>query len=149
MKIRHFIMAVGMVLTSFLPCSATDIFFQTIDAKDGLADNFVRDITRDTYGYIWLSTINGISRYDGYRLTNYMPLQYRRLSTCRFWQEFRCGQKPARTSIQATSKTLKFQSLTKPRKKSRRYCSRANESISKTKRSRENSNGCERGTFRA
>lgn len=43
MKIRHFIMAVGMVLTSFLPCSATDIFFQTIDAKDGLADNFVRD----------------------------------------------------------------------------------------------------------
>ncbi len=76
MKIRHFIMAVGMVLTSFLPCSATDIFFQTIDAKDGLADNFVRDITRDTYGYIWLSTINGISRYDGYRLTNYMPLQY-------------------------------------------------------------------------
>ena len=76
MKIQHLIMAVGMILAPFQPCKATDIFFQTIDAKDGLADNFVRDITRDTYGYIWLSTINGLSRYDGYRLTNYMPLQF-------------------------------------------------------------------------
>ena len=76
MKFRYFIMMVVMVLAPFRPCSATDIFFQTIDAKDGLADNFVRDITRDTYGYIWISTINGLSRYDGYRLTNYMPMQF-------------------------------------------------------------------------
>ena len=76
MKIKHLIMIVGMALTPFLPCHATDIFFQTIDAKDGLADNFVRDITRDSYGYIWISTINGLSRYDGYRLTNFMPMQF-------------------------------------------------------------------------
>ena len=69
-------MMVVMVLASFRPCSATDIFFQTIDTKDGLADNFVRDITRDTYGYIWIATINGLSRYDGYRLTNYMPILF-------------------------------------------------------------------------
>ena len=49
MKFQHFIMMVVMVLASFRPCSATDIFFQTIDTKDGLGDNFVRDITRDTY----------------------------------------------------------------------------------------------------
>lgn len=76
MKFQHFIMMVVMVLASFRPCSATDIFFQTIDTKDGLADNFVRDITRDTYGYIWIATINGLSRYDGYRLTNYMPILF-------------------------------------------------------------------------
>ena len=76
MKVRHFIMMVGMVLAPFHPCFATDIFFQTIDAKDGLADNFVRDIARDSYGYIWISTINGLSRYDGYRLTNFMPMQF-------------------------------------------------------------------------
>ena len=75
MKIQHIIMTFGMVMTPFLPCAATDFFFRTIDAKDGLADNLVRDISRDTYGYVWFSTINGLSRYDGYRLLNYMPLQ--------------------------------------------------------------------------
>ena len=53
-----------------------DYSFSTIDVKNGLADNFVRDVTRDSYGYIWLSTINGLSRYDGYRFCNYMPQQY-------------------------------------------------------------------------
>ena len=75
MKIQHTIMTIAMVMTPLLPCVATNIFFRTIDAKNGLADNLVRDITRDTYGYVWFSTINGLSRYDGYRLLNYMPLQ--------------------------------------------------------------------------
>jgi len=71
-------MAVGMVMLSTLTTVAAQgtQTFQTFDAKDGLADNFVRDITRDSYGYIWISTINGLSRYDGYRLTNYMPMQF-------------------------------------------------------------------------
>ena len=76
MKIQHIILTIGMVMMPFLPCAATDFFFRTIDAKDGLADNLVRDISRDTYGYVWFSTINGLSRYDGYRLINYMPLQF-------------------------------------------------------------------------
>ena len=42
MKFQHFIMMVVMVLASFRPCSATDIFFQTIDTKDCLADNSPR-----------------------------------------------------------------------------------------------------------
>jgi len=85
MELRRIFLTLGLVLTPFLavhiakaerlPSAATDIFFQTIDAKDGLADNTVRDITRDSYGYIWVSTINGLSRYDGYRMTNYMPMQ--------------------------------------------------------------------------
>ena len=50
--------------------------FHTVDVKDGLADNFVRDITTDNEGYVWLSTINGLSRYDGYRFQNYHPQQW-------------------------------------------------------------------------
>ena len=30
---------------------------------------------RDSRGYMWFSTINGLSRYDGYRFRNYMPYQ--------------------------------------------------------------------------
>lgn len=50
--------------------------FHAVDVKDGLADNFVRDITTDSEGYIWLSTINGLSRYDGYRFLNFHPQQW-------------------------------------------------------------------------
>lgn len=48
-------------------------FFNTVDVKNGLADNYVRDISTDSEGYTWISTINGLSRYDGYRFFNYQP----------------------------------------------------------------------------
>ena len=50
--------------------------FRTLDVKNGLADNFVRDITTDSEGYVWISTINGASRYDGYRFINFQPQQW-------------------------------------------------------------------------
>lgn len=51
------------------------LFFHAVDVKDGLTDNFVRDITTDSEGYVWLSTINGLNRYDGYRFINFHPQQ--------------------------------------------------------------------------
>lgn len=57
-----------------LPSAAT-VYFRAIGVKDGLADNFVRDIMADSEGYVWLSTINGVSRYDGYRFLNFQPKQ--------------------------------------------------------------------------
>ncbi|MBR5084002.1 MAG: response regulator [Prevotella sp.] len=65
-----------MVMTISSICYATSYYFRTIDVKDGLADYFVRDIVQDSRGYIWISTINGLSRYDGYRFHNYLPVQF-------------------------------------------------------------------------
>lgn len=62
-----------LFLASMMMGYAENIYFNTVDATDGLADNFVRDVMADSDGYIWFSTINGLSRYDGYRLYNYMP----------------------------------------------------------------------------
>ena len=62
-----------LTLASLNISAATDYFFRTVDATNGLADNFVRDIVHDSRGYMWFSTINGLSRYDGYRTVNYMP----------------------------------------------------------------------------
>ena len=62
-----------LTLASLNISAATDYFFRTVDATNGLADNFVRDIAHDSRGYMWFSTINGLSRYDGYRTVNYMP----------------------------------------------------------------------------
>ena len=69
-------LAMWLVFAQFLTCTANNFFFRTVDVKDGLSDNFVRDISSDSYGYVWFSTINGLSRYDGYRLHSYLPLQF-------------------------------------------------------------------------
>jgi len=74
------ILCTMMMLLSIVEASpmveAKRWLFHNVDVKDGLADNFVRDITTDSEGYIWLSTINGLSRYDGYRFLNFHPQQW-------------------------------------------------------------------------
>ena len=42
------------------------LFFQTYTIEDGLSDNWIRDITQDQQGYIWVATGSGVSRFDGY-----------------------------------------------------------------------------------
>ena len=37
----------------------------------GLAHNSVHCIFQDSKGYIWIGTSEGLSRFDGYRFTNY------------------------------------------------------------------------------
>lgn len=38
---------------------------------DGLASNAIAYMAQDDYGYIWLATWNGLSRFDGYHFFNY------------------------------------------------------------------------------
>jgi len=45
--------------------------FTNITMKDGLLHNFIDDIYKDSQGFLWLSTSNGLSRYDGYEFTHY------------------------------------------------------------------------------
>ena len=54
---------------------------------DGLCSNAVSDIKQDGYGYIWIATWNGLSRFDGYHFYNYktggqsrVPLLHNRIS---------------------------------------------------------------------
>ncbi len=54
---------------STLPPKVID--FEHFSTKDGLPDMVVYDIVQDGKGYLWFSTSNGISRYDGYQFRNY------------------------------------------------------------------------------
>lgn len=38
---------------------------------NGLASNAIADMVQDDYGFIWLGTWNGLSRFDGYSFYNY------------------------------------------------------------------------------
>jgi len=40
-------------------------------SEDGLAHSIVGAIFQDRKGYIWFGTAGGLSRFDGYRFTNY------------------------------------------------------------------------------
>ena len=38
---------------------------------DGLAHNEINKIVRDSRGFLWFCTADGLSRFDGYAFTNY------------------------------------------------------------------------------
>jgi ligand-binding sensor domain-containing protein len=42
---------------------------------DGLACNNINKIVRDSRGFIWFCTADGLSRFDGYSFTNFGPDQ--------------------------------------------------------------------------
>src|SRR5580692_6082777 len=42
---------------------------------DGLPSNRINKIVRDSRGYLWFCTQEGLSRFDGYSFTNYGPQQ--------------------------------------------------------------------------
>ncbi|MEN0004139.1 MAG: two-component regulator propeller domain-containing protein, partial [Bacteroidota bacterium] len=50
---------------------AQDFIYRHYTIDDGLPSSEVFDILQDRQGYIWLSTDNGISRFDGYAFRNF------------------------------------------------------------------------------
>lgn len=42
-----------------------------LTSKDGLAQDAVRSIVKDKYGFMWFGTWNGLCRYDGYSFKTY------------------------------------------------------------------------------
>ena len=47
--------------------------FKQYSAADGLADNAVIKCVKDKHGFLWIATLNGISRFDGSTFKNYSP----------------------------------------------------------------------------
>ena len=58
-----------------LPDVCYAFFFQKnvhlLNMQNGLADNTVSAVYKDKEGFIWFGTRNGLSRYDGRRITNF------------------------------------------------------------------------------
>lgn len=42
-----------------------------LTTADGLPDNSVSSVAFDSKGFLWIATLNGVSRYDGYTFTNF------------------------------------------------------------------------------
>ncbi|MET1057830.1 MAG: two-component regulator propeller domain-containing protein [Pedobacter sp.] len=48
-----------------------DLLFDRFSNKEGLPENRIRSIFQDSRGYLWVGTMNGIGKYDGYGFRKY------------------------------------------------------------------------------
>lgn len=63
------------------PANASiEIHARNLTATDGLANNSIRHIYQDSKGFIWFSTLNGLSRYDGNSFVTFRPQSGEELS---------------------------------------------------------------------
>lgn len=67
------ILFVGVFLLTILPlfALATSPSFKILTTEQGLAHDTVTKIVRDSRGFIWFCTSEGLSRFDGTRFTNF------------------------------------------------------------------------------
>ena len=42
-----------------------DLIFDNITKKEGLSSDFINDVIKDSLGFIWIATNDGLCRYDG------------------------------------------------------------------------------------
>lgn len=45
--------------------------FQNYTTADGLPNNYIRCLYQDSYGYLWVGTRRGLTKFDGYKFYNY------------------------------------------------------------------------------
>ncbi len=59
--------------------------FQHLTIDDGLSHNSVFHVQQDRQGFIWMTTVEGINRYDGMTMTTFMPQAEGSKSTPHFY----------------------------------------------------------------
>ena len=58
------------------------IQFQHLGVEDGLSDNHGNAITQDKFGYIWIGTMDGLNRFDGYHVETFSHIRNDKNSLC-------------------------------------------------------------------
>lgn len=72
-RIITFIIA-AFCLLACLPVQAfIEIQSRQLTTGDGVANNSIRNMYQDSKGFIWMSTLNGLSRYDGSSFVSFHP----------------------------------------------------------------------------
>ncbi len=68
-----FLLVVAFLFPSVKALSQAELSFDIFTLEDGLPNNQIQCIYQDNKGWIWIGTSQGLSRFDGYDFTNYLP----------------------------------------------------------------------------
>ncbi|MCF0184965.1 MAG: helix-turn-helix domain-containing protein [Bacteroidaceae bacterium] len=60
-----------ITLLNSIPANCTTHFYN-LGNKEGLSLNAVRDITQDESGFIWIATLKGLNRFDGFTVKQFL-----------------------------------------------------------------------------
>jgi len=65
-----------LILSVFIQCFLSlgqkmDLKFEGLTIQDGLSSNVINDIIRDSDGFMWVATEDGVNRYDGLEFKTY------------------------------------------------------------------------------
>jgi class 3 adenylate cyclase/ligand-binding sensor domain-containing protein len=71
--IRLLLTCLGCLLFAGGTFAQGEVGVKVYEFEDGLSHRIVFKITQDEQGYIWLATINGLNRFDGYNFVHYHP----------------------------------------------------------------------------
>src|SRR5882672_1267441 len=69
------VLLLGWLLLVAVPGRAEQLPIKTYRTADGLAQDNITRIVRDSRGFLWFCTGEGLSRFDGYRFINYTTEQ--------------------------------------------------------------------------
>jgi signal transduction histidine kinase/ligand-binding sensor domain-containing protein/CheY-like chemotaxis protein/AraC-like DNA-binding protein len=67
----HLICLVILLLSHNPALGITNLHSQNFTSANGICSNYVRSIVQDKTGFLWMGTLNGICRYDGYTFENF------------------------------------------------------------------------------
>jgi len=68
MRVTKLVVFIALLFNSFTVKAQHDQFqFSRLDISNGLSNNQVTCITKDSKGFMWFGTLSGLNKYDGYR----------------------------------------------------------------------------------
>lgn len=68
------VLLVSALLPACLQAAEQDTYvFRHLNNRNGLSSNNVKTILKDSEGFLWIGTENGLNRYDGYNIKVYQP----------------------------------------------------------------------------
>ncbi len=74
MSVRSLV-ALSLVIAAVPTLQSALLPVRVYTTADGLASNRINRIVRDSRGFLWFCTREGLSRFDGYQFTNFGPAQ--------------------------------------------------------------------------
>ena len=64
------LLSVSLFITH-IKAQTPPVVFRNFTVSDGLSHNFVRGFLQDSRGFMWISTIDGLNKFDGYTFKTY------------------------------------------------------------------------------